>query len=326
MFETANNKKMTIFVTGGTGRLGRALITELLKRGHVVRAMAESHELLVKYMPSGVVPFVGDLNNTKLLKEACRGADVVVHLAAIVSEYKESTGKLMQVNVDGTANVLEAAALGKVEQFIYASTVDVYGKSRREILTEETEPKPTDKYGYSKMLAEQEVERYRGRLHYTIFRMAAIYGPGFEASYFRILRAIKNGRAAVIGSGENRYAFVHVRDVVNAYLLAIGNQESYDKVFNITDGSSYTQKQIFEMAARQLGVNPPQRSVSHLVLGLVAKSRGIDNDELRFLTSSRMVEIKKAQKELGYKPSVKIESGVKELVEAFQRQDQKPVQ
>ena len=102
-------------------------------------------------MPAGVVPYVGDLSNKKVLNEACKDVDLVYHLAAIVSEYKEPTKKLMEVNVGGTENVLDACRRNGVEQLIFTSSIDVYGRVRDDVLTEESALNPTDKYGYSKI-------------------------------------------------------------------------------------------------------------------------------------------------------------------------------
>jgi dihydroflavonol-4-reductase len=95
------------------------------------------------HMPSGVVPYVGDITNKKLLADAFKGVDVVYHLAAIVSEYKANTKELMRVNVQGTTNVLDACRANGVGHLVFASTVDVYGSNRKELLTEESKLKPT---------------------------------------------------------------------------------------------------------------------------------------------------------------------------------------
>ena len=126
-----------VFITGGGGRIGRSLSRALIRNGYGVRALSHDKEF-IHTMPAGVIPYVGDLNNKKVLSDACRGADIVYHLAAIVSEYREPTKKLMEVNVTGTENVLEACRKNGVEEIVFTSSVDVYGRARDEILTEES--------------------------------------------------------------------------------------------------------------------------------------------------------------------------------------------
>ncbi|MDE1851642.1 MAG: NAD(P)-dependent oxidoreductase [Candidatus Micrarchaeota archaeon] len=308
--------KKTVFITGSTGRLGRPIVQELLMHGYTVRALAEKKSYLMD-MPSGIVPYIGDISDKKTLKEASEGADIVIHLAAIVSEYKEYTQKLMEVNVKGTENVVEACIGNSVGRLIFASTIDVYGRKRADMLTEESPLKPSDKYGLSKMLAEEKILEHRKELSPTIFRMAAIYGPGFESAYFKVFRAIKEGKAAIIGDGMNRIALLHARDSVNAFILGIENDRAANNIYNVSDGNVYTLSQLFAMAAELLNVQKPTRHVSELVARFVARSRDIDSDEFRFITSNRTMDISKIRRDLGFEPKVSMKQGMLELINMF---------
>ncbi len=311
-----NGKGKTVFITGGAGRIGRNLIRALQRDGYEVRVLAETKDFMSN-MPSGVIPYVGDIGNKKVLMEGFKGVDTVYHLAAIVSEYKAHTNELMRVNVQGTAAVLEACRASGVGHLVFASTVDVYGSNRKDILNEDSRLKPTDKYGYSKMLAEREVEKYADKLDYTIFRMAAIYGKEFAASYFKVFKAIKEQKAYLIGDGNNHLALVHIDDVVNAFILADSNRKSSRMIYNLSDGVSYTQQQLFATVAKMLNVDPPTRHISPIVVKLLARSRNLDSDELRFIMSNRLIDIAKLKKELGFKPTVDIKDGAMELVKEF---------
>lgn len=313
---TSLKRRKVIFVTGGSGRVGRNLIRALLEKGYVVRALAKTKEHILK-MPSGVVPYIGDISDRKTLNEACKGADAVIHLAAVVSEYKEDMPTLLRVNVWGTTNVLEACKAEGIGQVIFMSTVDVYGRERSSLITEETEPQPTDKYGYSKMLAEEEVKRYGEYVPYTILRSATMYGPGFEDSFFKVFRAIREQKAYIIGNGENHLALVHVSDVIMAIMLVLENKESLGKVYNVGDGVEYTQKRLFELAAGLLHVEKPSRHISPFIVRLVAKRRGLDSDELRFLLSNRILSIRKIRKELGFEPRITVYTAGLEMVNEF---------
>ena len=305
-----------VFVTGGDGRTGRSLSRALVRNGYAVRALSHDKEFM-RTMPAGVVPYVGDLNDRKVLNEACKGVDIVYHLAAIVSEYREPTKKLMEVNVAGTESVLEACRKNGVGHIIFSSSLDVYGRSRADVLTEDSTLNPSDKYGYSKALAERKIIEYGDKIDYTIMRTATIYGSGFEASYFKLFKAIKSGKAYIIGDGKNSLSMINIEDVLSAMLLAAERKASNRNVYNLSDGVKYTQEGLMNLAADLLKAERPTRHISQLVVSLVAKSRGLDSDELRFLTSNRIVDIGKAKKELGFEPSVDIKDGAIDMVRDF---------
>ncbi len=311
-----NGKGKTAFVTGASGRIGRGLTRALLRDGYEVRALAKTKEFMHR-IPGGVVPYVGDITNKKALSDAFKGVDVVYHLAAIVSEYKAPTPELMKVNVDGTKNVLEACRANGVAHLVFASTVDVYGSNRDEVLTEQSRLRPTDKYGYSKMLAEKEIERYEDKLDYTIFRMAAIYGKEFAAPYFKMFKAVKEQKAYIIGAGDNHLSLIHIDDVVNGYMLAESQRRGGRNVYNLSDGVDYTQEQLLGMVADMLKVKKPKRHISSIVVRLLAKRRNLDSDELRFIMSNRQVDISKVKKELGFRPSVDMKDAGMELIKEF---------
>ncbi|MGC9099436.1 MAG: NAD-dependent epimerase/dehydratase family protein [Candidatus Micrarchaeia archaeon] len=314
--EKPEEKKTIDLVTGANGRLGKELVKALLKKGDIVRALVKSKDYIIE-LPPGVIPYIGDISQEHVLDDACKDADNVFHLAAAVSEYKYTTEELLKTNVEGTRNVLEAAEKGGVKHLIFTSTIDVYGRKRRELLTEESPLKPTDKYGYSKMLAENIVKEYSSTLPHTIFRIATIYGPGFEGPYFKVFKALEERKVYFVGSGENHLALVHIYDALQGILLARLKEESRNKTYNLTDGNAYTQKELFNLAADLLKVPRPTKHASEFIVRLIAKSRGLDTDELRFLTGNRVVDISKIRNELGYKPMVDIKVGTAELVSSY---------
>jgi len=318
-------EKEVDLVTGANGKLGKELVKSLLKKGDVVRALVRSKENIVE-LPPGVVPYIGDITHQKVLDSACNGVDNVYHLAAAVSEYRYKTEELIHINVEGTRNVLDAAEKCGAKHLIFTSTIDVYGRKRREVLTEESPLKPSDKYGYSKMLAENIVKEYASTLPYTILRLATIYGPSFEAPYFKVLKALQEGKIYIIGNGQNHLALLHVYDALQSLILPrVYAGISKNKVYNVTDGNSYTQELLFNMAADMLKVPRPKRHLSEFIVRLVAKSHGLDSDELRFLTSNRVIDITKIKSELGFKPFVEIRVGMGELVTSYLKRHHKSV-
>ncbi len=311
------SNSMTVLVTGATGRIGQNMIRALLAEGNTVRALVVRREETSK-LPAGVVPFVGHLNDLHVLDEACSGVDIVFHLAAIVGESKSTMDELIRVNVEGTANLLKVCKKNNIKHFIFASTQDVYGRKRSEPLQESSKAMPTDKYGHSKMLAEHEIENCG--VPYTILRMPTIYGPGFDHSFFKVLKALQEDKIVIIGNGKNHLSLIHIVDVVNAMMLIKDNPEiSTNKVYNVSDGGIYTQEGLVDLAAELMKLPKPRRHVQEFLVRMLARSRGLDSDELRFMTSDRVLDISRIKVELKYKPSVEIRKGVMDTINRFSR-------
>ncbi len=305
-------KKEIILVTGGAGRLGRHIVARLVGDGYEVRVLVQNRDDAAR-ITSGAIPYLGDIADEGAVEKACSGVTTIIHLAAIVSQYRTGSREILRTNALGTRRLARVAKRAGARKIIFASTVNVYGRARKGKLDEKSEPKPTDTYGQSKRLAEKEI--MGSGLDYTIFRMATIYGPGFEGSFLKIFKSIKEGKAYVVGRGDNRLALVHINDVVNAFELALQKKrESKNKIYNISDGREYTQKGLFEMAAKMLGVPKPTRHISPILVHIVAKAKGLDTDEIRFITSDRSIDISKARKELGFRPKETAERGASYLL------------
>ncbi len=308
------DSKGIAFVTGASGRIGSRLCALLLNEGYTVRALVKEKSL-ANLLPAGVIPFLGDLGDFEVLEEASKGASFVFHTAGIVGESGKKITELNNVNVQGTKNVVDACEEAHCTRLIFTSSIDVYGRSRKEVITEETPPKPSDKYGYSKLLAEKAI--IGSDLDYTIFRIATVYGPGFEQSFFKVFEAIIEGKIMIIGSGENHLSLIHIYDVLNAFLLTIRNHKSTKQIYNLSDGVAYTQKGLIDMAADLLNAKRPEKHISEFLVKLLAKRENLDSDELRFLTSNRVVSIEKIKTDLGFVPQISMDTAGAELVNMF---------
>ncbi|MDE1850716.1 MAG: NAD(P)-dependent oxidoreductase [Candidatus Micrarchaeota archaeon] len=313
---TAPNGGRISLVTGANGRTGKELIKMLLNRGDRVRALVKRRDLIMQ-LPPGVMPFIGDVTDAAVMDEACQGVDNVYHLAAIVSQYRAITEEIMKVNVVGTVNIMRACEHNHVKHVIFLSSLDVYGHTRSESLTEDSELRPKDRYGLSKVLAEREVLKYTNKVPFTIFRVGQIYGPGFEHYFYKVFRTIQTQKAAIIGDGKNKLNLIHIDDALRAMLLATTNEISRYKIYNLTDGQNYTQEQLFDFVADTIGVPRPTRHISRFIIKLVAKQKGIDSDELRFLTSNRIIDTTKIQRELGFKAAVTLADGGSAFIKQF---------
>jgi len=322
--------KLLVLVTGAGGRLGRYLVNLLLKGNYKVRVLARAGA--ETSFPEGVEIFPGDITHIQTICHAVDGVDAVFHLAALV-DYVSSGEKLFEVNVEGTRNLLKACKefAPKLKRFVYCSSTSVMGKELAEIpANEKTECLPTDDYGLSKLMAEKVVMEYSKSLPVTIVRPAVIYGEGFDESYFPVLRLIKQHRMRIIDSGDNVIPFVHAKDVARAFILAAESKKAVGQTYVITGAEQMTQKEVFEIAAKELGAKPPARhmprfmveleiQLSYLKSFLGGRKPKLSSEDIAVLSSHRIFDISKARKELGYSPQVRLEEGIKEMVEYYRR-------
>ncbi len=174
---------MRVCVTGGTGFLGSYLVRDLLASGTNVRVLARPSPRADRLAAAGVEIVPGDLRDPESIARAVRGADIVYHLAAKVgaAPYKD----YFDINVGGTERVLKACAEGGVGQFVYASSLAVYGPVAEGTRIDEStsfddKPQLRDPYSESKIKADQLVSAFakRSGLPTVIVREGIIFGPG----------------------------------------------------------------------------------------------------------------------------------------------------
>jgi nucleoside-diphosphate-sugar epimerase len=241
-----------VLVTGASGFLGTAVCSGLREHGHTVSALARRSGSA----PDGVEELRGDLTDGEGLRTALAAArpEAVVHLAAEIASQR-SEEKIREVNVHGTARLIEACAEVDSPRFVFASTV-VTGEAGGELLTEESELPVQTPYGRSK----QEGERLlrESGLPSVVLRPGHVYGPGgwYQDEFVRRLR--QPGRFAVIGSGDNWWDVVHVDDVAAAFVTAL-EQAPPGALYHVADDDPITLYDFVALTAEALGVGRPRR-------------------------------------------------------------------
>ena len=154
---------MRILVTGGSGTIGGYVFRELLRSGHLVSNYSRTAPAV-----KGAATIQGDIMDLDQLKAACTGHEAVIHLAAVPGPGRATPEQLIDVNVIGTVNALEAAVAAKARKFVFASSGAAFGFTFRigEVkpcylpIDEEHPSEPDDEYGLSKLLAELACKRY----------------------------------------------------------------------------------------------------------------------------------------------------------------------
>lgn len=279
-------------VTGGTGFVGRALCLELARRGAAeVRSFdkSASPEIISLLQQHGVKCLIGDVRRKEDVAKAFKQANCVFHLASFGMSGKEmlQTRQIDEVNVDGTFNVLDSCVTCGVERLVYTSTYNVVFGGKEIINGHESmEYYPlddhVDPYGRSKALAEQLVLKYNnrplknreGRKLYTCsLRPAAIYGPGEERHFPRILKLAELGLYSVnIGGPDTKQDWVYVDNLVHSQLLASmallddipdrgAKAPAAGQAYFISDGAPINTGKFLRPFLEGLGYKSPQRQL-----------------------------------------------------------------
>ncbi len=262
-----------VFLTGGSGFLGAYIIQALVQKGYRVKALTRGKQLPFFIDPAagaGVEWVEGDLFDPLTLEEAMSGVDAVIHAAAKVSFHSADRDELYKVNVEGTANMVNAAINAGVTRFVYISSVAAVGRSNTgEEVNEDTKWDPerkTTHYAKSKFKAELEVWRGMAEgLNTVILNPSTIVGFGdWYQSSCAIFRNVYN-EFPWYTNGIN--GFVDVEDVAVAALQLMESSISGERF--IVSGENWPYRRLFDAIADGFGKKRPAKLATP-TLGAIA--------------------------------------------------------
>ncbi len=258
-----------VFVTGGSGLIGTFLIPALLQRGHQVKALYRGQ---VPAIPgSGQVQWLeGDILDPTFLREALQGVSHVFHCAGLVSYAPQDEEPLKQVNIEGTANIVNACLEQPGIKLCHVSSIAAVGRPKgTDVLTENNKWDPAEEhsaYASSKYWGELEVWRGVAEgLNAVIVNPSIILGPAdWSRSSTQLFKYAYKERPFYTGGSAN---FVDVRDVVEAMLQLTFSDISGERFILNAERLSY--KSFFEQAAKCFGKKAPNTKVPPLVAEVV---------------------------------------------------------
>lgn len=297
---------MKILVTGGAGYVGTVLISMLLEK-HEVRCFDNLSWDGLPLLPFFANPrfefMKGDIRDKEAVKKAANNVDAIIHLAAVVGYPACRKHPIMsqEVNVEGTRHLVETADI-KIPIF-FASTGSTYGKLIGELCTETTPLNPLTDYGRQKAQAE-EIIKQRG--NYIIYRFATAYGvsPRFRLDLLPndfTYRAVKEKTLIVYEKNFMR-TFIHVRDMARAFIHALDNfNEMKNETYNVGDEGQNVKKEQICLIIKK-----------HVDYYLHFADVGKDFDQRDYMVSYEKI------RKTGWKPTVTIEDGIKELIKAVE--------
>jgi len=241
-------------LTGASGFIG-GHVAERLAGACSLRCLVRASSDTSRLAALGVELVHGDLADRRSLARATRGCRLVLHCAALVSDWARR-GEIVAANVTGTRNLLDAAAGASVERLVYVSSTDVYAHPGGRGVDETHAPRRfANWYAQTKLEAEAHVRAAQsaGTLETVVLRPATVYGPGSTDVVGEIARALRAGHMLLIDKGRAIAGLCYVENVVDAALLALASPAAAGEVFNVSDGVEVTWRQFTDDLAAGLG-------------------------------------------------------------------------
>lgn len=272
----ANNKinEKKILVTGGAGIVGNELIAQLLNRGEKILAIYHSSPITVSHPLLEIAQC--DILDVDHLEEIMEQITHVYHAAALVSYDPKDKQQLLKVNIEGTANIVNASINAGVEKLIHVSSVAALGRNRDGQMVNEkmnwTEETSNSIYGKSKYYAEMEVWRGIGEgLKAVIVNPSLILGgDNWETSSASIFKNVYNEFPWYT---EGVSGFVDVLDVARAMILLMNSNITAERF--ILNGENVSFKEVFSLIAKCFGKKLPHKKVTPFLAEVVWRIEAI---------------------------------------------------
>lgn len=294
-----------VFITGGTGFIGRYVVQALLTSGCSVRVLCRDSDR-AEGLPAQIERYFGDVSTGHGIASAVQDVDTVVHLAASGFGPTSSIDTPLEtamVNLVGTLNLLEQARLAGVQKFVFASTVQVYGDAPPPH-TPSSAVHPLTPYGLQKYQAELAVRQYAELygMQTVSLRLFNVYGAGmgevdgWKSVVQLFLERAQQGLPIILGKdGLKRRDFVHVIDVADAFVRACSPSRAvHGEVFNIASGKTYS---LLELAQ---------------CFGVPIESEPLVPDEAGWVPAASLTETYDC---LGWRPTIALLDGIRLLLD-----------
>jgi len=311
-----------VYITGGSGFLGKRLIAALVARGVRVVAMARSDAAAAAVSAVGAAPTRGDLADRGAMTAAMHGCDTVFHAAARVEQHGPLAA-FMADNVVGTEHALAAARAAGIQRFVHIGTEAVLADGKPIIRADEARPqpdRPAGPYPFTKGLAETAVVEASGEgLQTVVVRPRFIWGKGDTSVLPLIVDAVRRGRFGWLDGGRYLTSTCHVDNVVEGALLA-AERGTPGGIYFLTDGApvefrSFMTRLLATQGVDVSAVRDVPRWLARVVAGATAwmKHPPVTRTGLALAGHEVTVDDAKARRELGYQGKVTIDAGLAEM-------------
>jgi nucleoside-diphosphate-sugar epimerase len=266
------SKPQRILVTGASGFIGQHLVRALAERGHHVRAAARHPVVFDSPRVEGVA--VGDMSRSFAAEFLARGMDAIVHAAGLSHARDDIPAAAYDaINVEATRQLARAARTTRVKRFVLMSSIRAQaGITHPGVVTDATEPDPTDDYGRSKRAAEQVVAEVLdgAQTRWTVLRPVLVYGPGVKGNMAALMRVAALPVPLPFGAFRARRSLVSIGNLISAIAHVLASEAAEGRAFAVADTDTLTMADVIRALRRGYGrpgllLPVPQASVAALL-------------------------------------------------------------
>lgn len=323
---------MKVLVTGGNGFTGRHLVRALVERGDDVTVLdiSDGDPRDVGSLKSRGVRFIGgSVDDEAKLAEVVTGQHLIFHLASAFRDIHHGAPLFQKIDVEGTERLLRAARQAGVRRVIHCSTQGVHGSLPAGTApgNEDSPMAPIDYYCEAKVAAEAVAETFIAEgMDIVNIRPTSIYGPGDTHGWLKLFRMCKKGRFPMLGSGTTANHPVYVGNLVDALLLAAKVPDARGRTYLIGDDRYVSLNELVQLIGKVLDTEvriyrfpwfTPVYLLAHL-MEVVSKPFNYEpplfRRRLTWYATNRGWDISRARSELGYRPRVGLEEGLRKTM------------
>ncbi len=311
-----------VLLTRATGFVGRAVLADLVARGHTLRAAIRG-ATPAEFAATAFA--IKAIDGETDWRTALDGVEVVIHSAARVHVMNDTEADPLaafrKVNVEGTLNLARQAVAAGVRRFVFISSIKVNGEGTLpgRPYRADDRPAPADPYGVSKMEAEQglrELARDTG-MEVVIIRPVLVYGPGVRANFLAMMRWLDKGVPLPFGAIHNRRSLVALDNLVDLVRTCASHPAAANQTFLVSDGEDLSTTSLLQRMASALG--KPARLLpipaAWLAFGATLLGRRALSQRL---CGSLQVDIEKTRSLLGWTPPVSVDRALAQAAHHYQ--------
>jgi nucleoside-diphosphate-sugar epimerase len=320
-------------VTGATGFLGTALVTELVKRGQPVRVLARDEAKARQQFGEAVTIISGDITDTDAVTRLVDGATHVYHLAGRLYHPATPAALYRQTHVEGTRTLLQACqGQAQLQRIVHCSTTGVHGVTGDTPAAEDSPFAPTNPYEATKLEGELlALEAYRKQgLPVSVARPGLVYGPG-DLHLLGFFQSINKGFFRVIDGGRAMLHPIYIEDMIAAFLLCAEHPAPVGRCYNIAGERPVTIRELATTIASALDKQLPRGSIPlwlanlasdvfAIIPGFQGERAPLTRSRVAFLTNSRVYDCRRVQEELGFQATISLDKGIKQTADWYQKQ------
>lgn len=312
---------MDVAITGGTGFIGRRLVSHLLARGDRIKLLTRCPAAILG-LPDSVMLFEGDLTSGDVdLRPFVTDVDVLFHCAGEIRDPM----RMHAVHVEGTERLIKAAS-GTIGHWVQLSSTGAYGKVRTGTVTEETASAPDNEYERTKTDSDQLVSAAAGPATFsaTLLRPSNVFGPTMtNRSLFQMIAMISKGIYFFIGPSGASANYIYVDNVVDAMLLCATLPQAQGQTFILSDHRPL--EEFVAAIADALGRTVPRLRVPEPLARMIARTAGLmpgfplTSSRVDALTDRVVYSARHINRELNYVHNVSMANGVQKTVQTWRQ-------